>query len=141
MWLSVSERKECCGRVSDHLDFLRCLCVYAYPLWCLYVPLRQVMRNDLVPRFSTAAVEAMQQELLEIDYKGLMHDDLMEHEVCRFASQSVAVTKKHNLEHTKSAADSIPSCLGCLQGCYQQLRQCFTYTCLSPHLYVPEDTG
>lgn len=41
------------------------------------------MRNDLVPRFSTAAVEAMQQELLEIDYKGLLHDDLMEHEVSR----------------------------------------------------------
>jgi hypothetical protein len=39
------------------------------------------MRNDLVPRFSTAAVEAMQQELLEIDYKGLLHEDLMEHEV------------------------------------------------------------
>lgn len=43
--------------------------------------LLQVMRNDLVPRFSTAAVEAMQQELLEIDYKGLLHEDLMEHEV------------------------------------------------------------
>ena len=41
----------------------------------------QVMRYDLVPRFSTAAVEAMQQELLEIDYKGLLHEDLMEHEV------------------------------------------------------------
>lgn len=41
----------------------------------------QVMRNDLVPRFSTAAVEAMQKELLEIDYKELLHDDLMEHEV------------------------------------------------------------
>lgn len=39
------------------------------------------MRYDLVPRFSTAAVELMQQELLEIDYKGLLHDDLMEHEV------------------------------------------------------------
>jgi hypothetical protein len=39
------------------------------------------MRNDLVPRFSTAAVEAMQQELMEIDYKNLAHQDLMEHEV------------------------------------------------------------
>lgn len=39
------------------------------------------MRYDLVPRFSTAAVEAMQEELMEIDYKGLLHDDLMQHEV------------------------------------------------------------
>jgi hypothetical protein len=39
------------------------------------------MRYDLVPRFSTAAVEAMQEELLEIDYKALLHEDLLEHEV------------------------------------------------------------
>lgn len=39
------------------------------------------MRYDLVPRFSTAAVGEMQKELLGIDYKGLLHDDLMEHEV------------------------------------------------------------
>jgi hypothetical protein len=50
---------------------------------CIVIGAAQVMRYDLVPRFSTAAVEAMQQELLEIDYKGLLHDDLMEHEVSR----------------------------------------------------------
>lgn len=55
-----------------------------------------VMRYDLVPRFSTAAVELMQEELLEIDYKGLLHDDLMEHEVYR-----------RTLERTKSAAEKI----------------------------------
>lgn len=49
------------------------------------------MRNDLVPRFSTAAVELMQQELLEIDYRGLVHDDLMEHEVCVCVPHSVCV--------------------------------------------------
>jgi hypothetical protein len=61
---------------------------YPHPLLALqlcltspYCPvLPQVMRYDLVPRFSTAAVEEMQKELLEIDYKGLLHDDLMEHE-------------------------------------------------------------
>jgi hypothetical protein len=40
-----------------------------------------VMRNDLVPRFTASAVDAMQQELLELAYKGLLHEDLMEHEV------------------------------------------------------------
>lgn len=42
-----------------------------------------VMRYDLVPRFSAAHVGALQRELLAIDYKGLLHDDLMEHEVSR----------------------------------------------------------
>jgi hypothetical protein len=56
------------------------------------------MRNDLVPRFSTAAVEAMQQELLEIDYKGLMHDDLMEHEVRCLSCHTATNFIWHRLE-------------------------------------------
>lgn len=59
------------------------LLIYLLPVLCIVIGAAQVMRYDLVPRFSTAAVEAMQQELLEIDYKGLLHDDLMEHEVSR----------------------------------------------------------
>ncbi|WIA15373.1 hypothetical protein OEZ85_002036 [Tetradesmus obliquus] len=65
-----------------------------------------VMRYDLVPRFSTGQVEALQRELLAIDYKGLLHEDLLEHEVYRSALEGTAavVEKLRQLAITQAAA-------------------------------------
>uniref|UniRef100_A0A383VYZ4 Fungal lipase-type domain-containing protein n=1 Tax=Tetradesmus obliquus TaxID=3088 RepID=A0A383VYZ4_TETOB len=65
-----------------------------------------VMRYDLVPRFSTSQVEALQRELLAIDYKGLLHEDLLEHEVYRSALEGTAavVEKLRQLAITQAAA-------------------------------------
>jgi len=57
------------------------------PLLGLTSPLLpQVMRYDLVPRFSPNYMEGLKDELMAIDYKALMTEDLMANPVSACAS-------------------------------------------------------
>ncbi|KIZ01748.1 hypothetical protein MNEG_6210 [Monoraphidium neglectum] len=47
-----------------------------------------VMRYDLVPRFSTASVEELKEEVLQIDYKGLLSEDVMGNENVKAAIEA-----------------------------------------------------
>ncbi|KAI8475794.1 MAG: hypothetical protein J3K34DRAFT_30282 [Monoraphidium minutum] len=49
-----------------------------------------VMRYDLVPRFSAHSVEALKAELLSVDYKSLLTEDLMAHDSVRRAVEATA---------------------------------------------------
>lgn len=47
-----------------------------------------VMRYDLVPRFSASSVEGLKQELLGVDYKGLLSEDVLGSETVRKAVEA-----------------------------------------------------
>ncbi|KAI8477317.1 MAG: hypothetical protein J3K34DRAFT_108965 [Monoraphidium minutum] len=70
-----------------------------------------VMRYDLVPRFSTASMEQLKGELLQIDYKGLLSEDLMGNdkvkravEATTRAAERMRAQEAARIAHEKAAA-------------------------------------